>query len=47
VGAATGVALAALTLELGQAYYAQLVLITGFVVYLKWRSRRVAETGKV
>jgi len=47
VGAATGVALAALTLELGQAYYAQLVLITGFVVYLKWRSRRVAEAGKV
>jgi branched-chain amino acid transport system permease protein/urea transport system permease protein len=47
VGAATGVALAALTLELGQAYYAQLILITGFVVFLKWHSRRVAETGKV
>jgi branched-subunit amino acid ABC-type transport system permease component len=47
VGAATGVALAALTLELGQAYYAQLILITGFIVFLKWRSQRVAETGKV
>ena len=47
VGTATGIALAALTLQTHQAYYAQVILVAAFVVYLKWRSRRVAETGKV
>jgi branched-subunit amino acid ABC-type transport system permease component len=47
VGAATGVALAALTLKTHQAYYAQVILIAGFVLFLKWRSRRTAEAGKV
>ena len=47
VGIATGVALAAMTLQFGQAYYAQLALIAAFVVFLKVRSRRTAETGKV
>jgi branched-subunit amino acid ABC-type transport system permease component len=46
-GIATGVALAAMSLQFGQVLYAQLALITAFVVILKWRSRRVAETAKV
>lgn len=47
VGTATGVLLAGLTLQLGQSFYAQLALITAFVIFLKWRGRRTAETGKV
>ncbi len=46
-GLGTGIALAAMTLEFGQVLYAQLVLIIAFVVILKIRSRRVADTGKV
>jgi len=47
VGVGTGVALAALTFQLGQPLYAQLVLIVAFVVILKVHGRRLAETGKV
>jgi len=47
VGAATGVALAAMTLQFGQVLYAQLVLVVAFVVVLKVRGRRMAEVGKV
>ena len=46
-GVATGIALAAMTLQFGAVLYAQLVLIVAFVVILKWRGRRLAETGKV
>ncbi len=47
VGAAAGVALAAITLQFGQALYAQLALIVGFVLILKVRGRGLAEAGKV
>ncbi len=47
VGACTGVALAGMTLLFGQVLYAQLVLILGFMIILKWRGRRIAEAGKV
>jgi branched-chain amino acid transport system permease protein len=47
VGATTAVALAAMTLQFGQALYAQMVLIIGFVVILKLRSTRLTEAGKV
>lgn len=47
VGAATGVALAAMSLQFGQILYAQLALIVGFVVILKVRSARAIELGKV
>lgn len=47
VGAATGVALAGMTLQFGQALYAQLVLIIAFVAILKVRGGRLAEAGKV
>jgi branched-subunit amino acid ABC-type transport system permease component len=47
VGVGTGVALAAMSLQLGQVLYAQLALIVAFVVILKWRGRRLSETGKV
>ena len=47
VGVGAGVALAAMTLQFGQALYAQLVLIAAFIVILKWRGRRMAESGKV
>ncbi len=47
VGAGTGVALAAMTLQFGQALYAQLTLIVAFVLILKVRGRRMAEAGKV
>lgn len=47
VGAATGVALAAMTLQFGQVLYAQLALIVAFVVILKVRGRRLVEAGKV
>jgi branched-chain amino acid transport system permease protein len=46
-GVAAGIALAAMTLQFGAVLYAQLVLIAAFVVILKWRGRRLAETGKV
>lgn len=46
-GIATGVALAAMTLQFGQTLYAQLVLIVAFVVILKARGRRLVGTGKV
>jgi branched-chain amino acid transport system permease protein len=46
-GVGAGVALAAMTLQFGQALYAQLVLIAAFVIILKVRGRRLAETGKV
>ena len=36
-----------MTLQFGQGLYAQLVLIVVFVLILKMRGRRVAETGKV
>lgn len=47
VGVATGVALAAMALEFGQVLYAHLALIVAFVVILKVRGRRIAETAKV
>ncbi len=47
VGVGAGVAMAAMTLQLGQVLYAQLVLIIAFVAILKWRGRRLAESGKV
>jgi branched-chain amino acid transport system permease protein len=47
VGVATGVALAATTLQLGQVLYAQLLLIVIFLVVLKMRGRRLAEAGQV
>ncbi len=47
VGAATGVALAAMTLQFGQVLYAQLALIVAFVVILKVRGKRLVEAGKV
>ncbi|MFQ5948668.1 MAG: hypothetical protein ACE5KX_07400, partial [Acidimicrobiia bacterium] len=47
VGAGTGVALAAMTLQFGEVLYAQLALIGAFVVILKVRGRRIAEVGKV
>jgi branched-chain amino acid transport system permease protein len=46
-GVGAGVAMAAMTLQFGQVLYAQLVLIIAFVVILKVRGRRLAETGKV
>ena len=46
-GIGTGIALAAMTLEFGQVLYAQLILITAFVVILKVRSLRAADSGKV
>jgi branched-chain amino acid transport system permease protein len=46
-GLGAGVALAAMTLQFGQALYAQLVLIVVFVVVLKLRGGRLAETEKV
>lgn len=47
VGVATGVALAAMSLQFGQVLYAQLALIVAFLVILKWRGRRLTETAKV
>ena len=47
VGAGTGVALAAMTLQFGQVLYAQLALIVGFVVFMKLRARRTVGAGKV
>ena len=47
VGAAAGVALAAMTLQFGQVLYGQLVLVVAFVLVLKVRGRRMAEVGNV
>jgi hypothetical protein len=47
VGALTGVALAAMTLQFGQVLYAQLALIVTFVVFMKLRGSRSAAAGKV
>jgi branched-subunit amino acid ABC-type transport system permease component len=47
VGVGTSVALAAMALEFDQVLYAQLLLIVAFVVVLKVRSMRLAETAKV
>ena len=47
VGVGTSVALAAMALALDQVLYAQLALIVAFVVVLKIRGARRAETGKV
>jgi branched-chain amino acid transport system permease protein len=47
VGVATGVALAAMSLQFGQVLYAQLALIVAFLVILKVRGRRLTETAKV
>jgi len=46
-GIGTGIALAAMSLKFSQTLYAQLVLIVAFIVILKVRGRRLAETGKV
>ena len=47
VGIATGIALAFMTLTLGQVLYAHVVLIAGFLVVLKARGRRLTESTKV
>ncbi|MDA8237515.1 MAG: branched-chain amino acid ABC transporter permease [Chloroflexi bacterium] len=47
VGVGTSVALAAMALQLEQVLYAQLVLIVAFVIVLKIRGSRRAETAKV
>ena len=47
VGAGAGVALAAMTLQFGQALYSKLALIIVFVIILKLRGARLAEAGKV
>jgi branched-subunit amino acid ABC-type transport system permease component len=47
VGVATGIGLAFMTLSFGQALYAQLALIAGFLVILKVRGRRLTESTKV
>ena len=47
VGVATGIALAAMTLQFGQVLYAELALIVAFLAILKWRGRRLTETAKV
>lgn len=47
VGTGTGVALTALSLQFGEAQYAQLVLIVAFLVILKVRGRRLSDSTKV
>ncbi|MGZ8515373.1 MAG: branched-chain amino acid ABC transporter permease [Candidatus Limnocylindrales bacterium] len=47
VGIATSVGLAAMALQFDQVLYAQLVLIVAFIVVLKVRGTRRAETAKV
>lgn len=47
VGVGTGIALAFMTLTLGQVLYAQLALTVGFLVVLKARGRRLTESTKV
>lgn len=46
-GVGFGVALAALTLQFGEALYSQLILIVLFMIILKVRGSRLAEAGKV
>lgn len=46
-GIATGIALAAMSLQLGQILYAQLILIVVFIVVLKVRGNPLADTAKV
>ena len=47
VGLGTGIVLTAMALAFGQALYAQLALIIGFMALLKWRGKRLTETAKV
>lgn len=47
VGVAAGIAYTAMALTFDQILYAELVLIAGFIVLLKWRGRRLTETAKV
>jgi branched-subunit amino acid ABC-type transport system permease component len=47
VGLATGIALTAMALEFPQILYSHLVLIIGFIILLKWRGHKLAETVKV
>jgi branched-chain amino acid transport system permease protein len=47
VSVAAGIAYTAMSLTFDQILYAQLVLIVGFVILLKWRGRRLTETAKV
>ena len=46
-GVGAGVALAAMTLQFGQALYSKLALIIVFIIILKLRGNRLAEAGKV
>lgn len=46
-GLATGVALAAMSLQLGQVLYAQLILIVAFIAILKVRGNQFADAVKV
>jgi branched-chain amino acid transport system permease protein len=46
-GLVTGVALAAMSLQLGQVLYAQLILIVAFIAILKVRGNQFADTVKV
>lgn len=46
-GIATGIALAAMSLQFGQILYAQLVLIMAFIVVLKGRGNPLADVAKV
>lgn len=46
-GIATGVALAAMSLQMGQILYAQLVLIIAFIVTLKVRGNPLSDAAKV
>lgn len=47
VGAATGIALTAMTIQFGSDLYAQLVLIVLFIAVLKVRGRRLTDGSKV
>jgi branched-subunit amino acid ABC-type transport system permease component len=47
VGLATGVALTAMALTFPHILYSHLVLIIGFILLLKWRGHKLAETVKV
>jgi len=47
VGLATGVALTAMALTFDHILYSHLVLIVGFIILLKWRGHKLADTVKV
>jgi branched-subunit amino acid ABC-type transport system permease component len=47
VAVATGIALAAMALQLDQILYSQVILIVGFIAILRWRGRRLTEMAKV